>query len=108
MKSFHNLIDSDNLSNHRKSSSKESLSNTTIRIFLQIMNSIYREKMEQMLLAYGLPKETVIAIMMLYKNTKAIVRSPDGDTDFFDIEPGVLQRDTCALYLFKIHSLGLL
>ena len=26
--------------------------------------------MEQMLLAYGLPKETATAIMMLYKNTK--------------------------------------
>ena len=42
--------------------------------------------MEQILLEYGLPKEIVSAIMMLYKNTKAMVRSPDGDTDFFDIE----------------------
>ena len=31
--------------------------------------------------------------MMLYKNMKAIVRSPDGDTDFFDIVTGVLQGD---------------
>ena len=31
--------------------------------------SIDREKIEQILPAYGLPKETVAAIMMLYKNT---------------------------------------
>ena len=40
--------------------------------------------------------------MMLYKNTKVQVRSPDGDTDYFDIVEGVLQRDTLALYLFII------
>ena len=33
---------------------------------------------------------------MLYKNTKATVRSPDGDTDFFEIIDGVLQEDTLA------------
>ena len=33
-----------------------------------------------LLLAYGLPKENVAAIMMLYKNTKVKVHSPDGDT----------------------------
>ena len=55
--------------------------------------------MEQILLAYGLPKETVAAIMMLYKNTKVKVSSPDGDTDYFDIVAGVLQGDTLALYL---------
>ena len=32
--------------------------------------------MEQILLAYGLPKETVSAIIMLYRNTKVKVRSP--------------------------------
>ena len=40
---------------------------------LEAFNSIHRGKMEQILLAYGLPKETVIAIMMLYENKKAIV-----------------------------------
>ena len=29
--------------------------------------------------------------MMLYKNAKVKVRSPDGDTDLFDIVAGVLQ-----------------
>ena len=41
--------------------------------------------------------------MMLYKNTKAIVCSPNGDTDFFDIVAGVLQGDTLAPYLFIIY-----
>ena len=39
---------------------------------------------------------------MHYKNTKAILRSPDGDTKFFDIVAGVLQRDAFAPYLFLI------
>ena len=58
--------------------------------------------MEQILLAYSLPKETVAAIMILYRNTKVKVRSPDGDTDYFDIIAGILQGDTLALYLFII------
>ena len=58
--------------------------------------------MELILRAYGLPKETVAAIMILYRNTKMKVRSPDGDTEYFDIVAGVLQRDTLAPYLFII------
>ena len=58
--------------------------------------------MEQILLAYSLPQKTDAAIMMVYKNTKVKVCSPDGDTDFFDIVAGVLQRITIALYLFII------
>ena len=58
--------------------------------------------MEQIFQAYGFPKESVAAIIMLYKNTKVKVRSPDGDTDFFDIVTGVLQGDTLASYLFII------
>ena len=56
--------------------------------------------MEQLLLAYSLPKETVAAIMMLYKNTKVKVCSPYWDTDYFDIVAGVLQGDTLAPYFF--------
>ena len=44
----------------------------------------------------SIPKETVTAIMMLYQNTKAKVRSVDGDSDFQDIDAGVLQGDTPA------------
>ena len=58
--------------------------------------------MEQILLAYGIPKETVAAITILYRKTKVKVRSPDGDTEYFDIVAGVLQGDTLAPYLFII------
>ena len=58
--------------------------------------------MEQILLAYGLPQKTVTAIIMLYKNTKVKVGTPDGDTDYFDIVTGVLQGDTLAPYLLII------
>ena len=40
--------------------------------------------------------------MMLYKNMKVKIRSPDGDTDYFDIVAGVLQGDILAPYLFII------
>ena len=40
--------------------------------------------------------------MILYRNTKVKVRSPDGDTEYFDIVAGVLQGDILAPYLFII------
>ena len=70
--------------------------------FTKAFNSIHRGKMEQILLAYGLPKETVAAITILYRNTKVKVRSPDGDTEYFDIVAGVLQGDALAPYRFII------
>ena len=39
---------------------------------------------------------------MLYMNTRSMVRSPDGDTQFFEITTGVLQCDTIAPFLFII------
>ena len=65
-------------------------------------DSIQRGKIEQILLASGLPKETVAAIMMLYRNTKVKARTQDGDIDYFDIAAGVLQGDTLASYRFVI------
>ena len=70
--------------------------------FTKAFDSIHRGKMEQILLAYGIPKETVAAITILYRNTKVKVRSPDGDTEYFEIVAGVLQGDTLAPYLFII------
>ena len=37
-----------------------------------------------------------------HRNIKVKVRSPDGDTEYFDIVAGVLQEDTLAPYLFII------
>ena len=70
--------------------------------FTKAFNSIHRGKMEQILQAYGLPKETVAAITILYRNTKVKVRSPDRNTEYFDNVAGVLQRDTLAPYPFII------
>ena len=41
-------------------------------------------------------------ITHVYRNTKVKVRSPDGDTEYFDIVAGVLQGDTLAPCLFII------
>ena len=65
-------------------------------------DSIHKGKMEQILQSYGLPKETVAAITILYWNTKVKVRSPDGDTEYFDIVAKVLQGNTIVPNLFII------
>ena len=71
--------------------------------FTKAFDSIHRGKMEQILPAYDIPKETVAAITILYKkNTKGKVRSPDWDTNYFDIVAGVLQGDTLTTYLLII------
>ena len=70
--------------------------------FTKAFDFIHRGKMEQIQLVYGLPKETVAAITIFYRNTKVKVRSPDGDTEYFDIVAGVQQGDTLAPYLFII------
>ena len=41
-------------------------------------------------------------MMMLCGNSKVKVRSPDRDTDYFDMVTGVLQGDTLASYLLII------
>ena len=49
--------------------------------------------MQQIIQTYDL-KETDTAITKLYKNTKAMARSPDGDVDFFIIATEELLVDT--------------
>ena len=49
--------------------------------FTKAFDSIHRGKMEQILLAYSLPKESVAAIMILCRNTKMKVCSPNRDTE---------------------------
>ena len=67
--------------------------------FSQAFDSINREKMKDILIIYGIPTEIINAILMLYKNTRSMVRSPDGDTHFFDITAGVLRRDKLAQFI---------
>ena len=65
-------------------------------------DSIHRGKMEQILLAYGLPKETIAAITILCRKTKVKVYLPDGDTEYFDFVAGVQQGYTLAPYFLII------
>ena len=67
--------------------------------FTKALDSIHRGRMEQIILADSIPKETVAAITILYRNTKVKVRSPDGDTEYFDIVAGVLQGDTSLSFV---------
>ncbi|XP_047493530.1 uncharacterized protein LOC125042107 [Penaeus chinensis] len=50
---------------------------------------------------YGIP-QTLGAMKSAYVNTTAQVITEDDNTDFFNIEAGVLQGDTLAPYLFII------
>ncbi len=52
--------------------------------------------------AYDVPPTRHEAINKLYENTRAIIITPDGETEFFQIIAGVLQGDTLAPYLFAI------
>ena len=74
--------------------------------FSKAFDSIHREKMEQILLTSGFPKETVTAVMMLYKNMKAMIHSPVGNIDFFNIVTGVLQGEILAAHLFMLWLLN--
>ena len=62
--------------------------------FSKAFDSIDWSKMEQILETYGIPNQIIKAIMTMHKNTQAFVKSPDGDTEFFDIIAGVLQGNT--------------
>ena len=61
-----------------------------------VFDSIHRRKMEQILLANGLPKDTIAVMMKQCTNTKVKVHPLDGDTDYLDIVVGVPQGDTLA------------
>ena len=62
--------------------------------FSKAVDTINRKKKKEVLLKYGIPEETVFVIMMLYKNTRSMVRSPDGDIPYFEITTGVFAVTT--------------
>ena len=43
------------------------------------------------------------AIQVMYENTSALVMTPEGNTDVFTIDTGVLQGDPLAPFLFIIY-----
>ena len=58
--------------------------------------------MMQILKAYGVPNELINVIQKLYEGARAKGLSPDGETEYFEISEGVLQRDTLAPCFFTI------
>ena len=54
--------------------------------------------MKLILQGYSLAKETVTALIILYKSDG--VCTSDGDTDYFAIVAGILQGDTLPPFLF--------
>ena len=70
--------------------------------FRKAFDSIHRGKMCKILSAYGIPIKIVSAIKSMYETTWAKVISPDGETEAFKIQAGVLQGDTLAPFLFII------
>ena len=72
--------------------------------FTKAFDSIHRGQMEQILIAYGIPKETVAAITIPYRNTKVKVRSPDGDTEYFDIVAAVLAGHASFIPLYHLSA----
>ena len=70
--------------------------------FKKAFDSVHRGKLFKILAAYGVPQKIVELIKLMYKDTKARVVTPDGESDLFDILAGVLQGDTLAPFLFII------
>ena len=70
--------------------------------FRKAFDSVSRERLFDMLSAYGVPQDIIKAIRVAYTNTTAQVITEDGNAKFFSIEAGVLQEDTLAPYLFII------
>ena len=69
--------------------------------FSKVFDSINRNKMEFILRKYGIPTEIINAIIMLHRNTRSMVRSPDGDTTFFKITTSRRYPRT-----FPVHSMS--
>ena len=70
--------------------------------FSKAFDSIHSPKMAEILKSYDIPNKIINAIMILYCNNRSMVRSPDGDTELFDINSGILKGDTLAHLLFII------
>ena len=70
--------------------------------FKKAFDTIHRGKLMEILRAYGVPEKLVTAIAATYAQTWAKIRTPDGDTESFQILGGVLQGDTLAPFLFIV------
>ena len=70
--------------------------------FSKAFDSVDWNYIENILLAYDVPKEMVDAIMSVYFGAQAAVKVDGVVSSFFDLGIGVLQGDTLAPFLFVI------
>ena len=70
--------------------------------FCKAFDSISHKAMFSILSAYGVPPRLLDPIKQMYSNLQAKVVTPDGETDFFKINAGVMQGDTLAPFLFVL------
>ena len=78
---------------------------TLVLLFIDYMkafDSVAWGVLEAVLKAYQIPEKIVKAVMSLYANPSARVRTADGLSNTFHLKQGVLQGDTLAPYLFVI------
>ena len=70
--------------------------------FRKAFDSVSRRAISWILEHYGVPKPLVSAVMDLYHDSKAFVKTTDGPTNEFFTTSGVLQGDTLAPLLFVV------
>ena len=70
--------------------------------YSKAFDSIHRERMFEILEAYGIPGIIIDAIKAIYTDSTALVISSDGVKDPFPILAGVLQGDALAPFLFVV------
>ena len=68
--------------------------------FRKAFGTIHRGMLLRILKAYDVPPNLLRAIETMYKGTRAQVSTPDGNSEEFNIQTGVLQGDTLAPFLF--------
>ena len=95
-KSIHHFTDSDDPANPRECTCRKTRGNSVARRFLESI-WFHTQKKDganpNRILPFLCQKQNRYSYHDALKNTRAIVCSPDGDIDFFDIVPGVLQGD---------------
>ena len=70
--------------------------------FRKAFDSINRDSMFAILRSYGIPKEIVDAIRVLYDNSKSAILVDGQLSEEFEVTTGVLQGDVLAPFLFII------
>jgi len=70
--------------------------------FIMAFDSINRDHMFLILVAYGIQSAIINAIRCVYTNSKSFVSTHDGDTETFAVNTGILKGYTLAPFLFII------